>query len=109
MQTAMTERRIRREHNRKQRENQKYNDLYNNAVKKGVIQEGSIEALNFKEAMTYDFNEVSKMVAEKQVEPTYTKTQNAEADIAAKNRKQLIKSGVKYMNPAVNNNIQQPI
>lgn len=111
-QLKLIEAKVRRELNQKRREHKKLETIYNQAIEKGIVKEGTIEALELKEnirkdpAMASNVIKTANVVANNKNDNVNQKTkkQNVDKSIEDIHRKQLQRSGVQYVNPQVNNN-----
>ena len=93
----ISDRRKAREEKRIERANSKHTKLYNDAVSKDIVKEGSTESIYLKQIIPDNYDEISKLVKET-ADPNKTKIQNTQKHNDALIQKQLVKSGVQYVN-----------
>jgi len=87
-----------------ERQLRKADRVYAEAINKGLVKEGSLESIQLKNTLKDDCDAVQKYVKEMPV-VQYTKFQDLDGDYSKLKRKQLLQSGVKYIDPKVDNNL----
>jgi len=88
---------------RQQRNDERNKRLYEEAIRKNIAIEGTVDALALRDSIQNNYDDVARIV-KSEPEPAVTKRQNTERAAASMRRKELMKT-VTYVQPNVDNNI----